>query len=155
MDSRPGCDSNVWPVLVAGKSPDMVRKLARTASRLVRPASRPAALVLAWTHRYTVALWCRSIGTEVRHQFDDRRPNLSRSGHLLKSLWRVSSDAKLANAPELRRIAINDGLITIDAVETWKGRYLLDNRLGLNKQGLNKQGLSDRDLSERSVSEVL
>ncbi len=109
----------------------MVRTIARTARRLVRPASRPAALVLAWTHRYTVALWCRSIGTEVRHQFDDRRPNLSRSKNLLKSLWRVSSDANLANAPELRRIAINEGGITIDAVETWTGRHLVDSRLGV------------------------
>ena len=148
MGSRLGCDSNVWPVLAPGRSRGMVRKIARTASRLVRPASRPAALVLAWTHRYTVALWCRSIGTEVRHQFDDRRPNLSRSRHLLKSLWRVSSDAKLANAPELRRIAINDGLITIDAVETWKGRYLLDNRLGLNDRDHNDTGLGEKTVSE-------
>ncbi len=113
---------------------DMVRTLARTARRLVRPASRPAALVLAWTHRYTVALWCRSIGAEVRQQIDDRKPNLSRSKRLLKSLWRVSSDSRLANAPELRRIAINDAGITIDAVETWQSRYLLDNRLGIGEQ---------------------
>jgi hypothetical protein len=112
----------------------MVRTLARTASRLVRPASRPAALILAWTHRYTVALWARSIGAEARQQFDARQPNFSRSKQLLKSLWRVSSDSRLANAPELRRIAINDAGITIDAVETWQGRYILDNRLGLNEQ---------------------
>jgi len=111
----------------------MVRTLARTARRLVHPASRPAALVLAWTHRHTVALWCRSIGGEAREQFTLRRPNLSRSRKLLTSLWRVSTDARLANAPELRRIGISDDGITVEAVATWQGRYHLDTRLGITQ----------------------
>lgn len=116
----------------------MIRTLARTASRLVRPASRPAALVLAWTHRYTVALWARSIGAEARTQIDARRADFTRSKHLLKSLWRVSSDSRLANAPELRRIAISDAGITIDALETWQGRYILDTRLGIDEKALSE-----------------
>ena len=56
----------------------------------------------------------------------------------MKSLWRVSSDARLANAPELRRIGINDAGITIDAVETWQGRYVLDNRLGLTDRAISE-----------------
>ena len=109
----------------------MVRTLFRTAGRLIRPASRPAALVLAWTHRHTVGLWCRSISTEARQQFALGRPDLSRSKKLLKSLWRVSTDSELANAPELRRLTIDDAGIAVDAVETWHGRVLLDNRLGI------------------------
>lgn len=109
----------------------MVRTLARTARRLVSPVSRPAALMLAWTHRHTVALWVRSISTEAREQFALGRPDLSRSKKLLKSLWRVSTDSELANAPELRRLAIDDVGITVDAVETWHGRVLLDTRLGI------------------------
>lgn len=111
----------------------MVRTLARTASRLVRPASRPAALVLAWTHRHTVALWCRSIATEAHQQFTHGKPDLSRSRRLLTSLWRVSSDARLANAPELRRIALDDEGVTVDAVENWHARLLLDSRLGIKQ----------------------
>ena len=87
--------------------------------------------MLGWTHRHTVALWCRSIGTEARQQFADGKPSFSRSKRLLKSLWRVSSDAQLANAPELRRIVVHDAGITVDAVETWSARYLLDSRLGI------------------------
>ena len=111
----------------------MVRTLARTAGRLVRPASRPAALVLAWTHRHTLALWCRSIGAEARQQFALGKPDLARSRRLLGSLWRISSDARLANAPELRRIALDDAGVTVDAVENWHARLLLDNRLGIKQ----------------------
>jgi len=139
-----------------GYPESMVRTLARTAKRLVSPASRPAALVLAWTHRHTVALWCRSIGTEARQQFEDRKPNLSRSKNLLKSLWRVSSDAQLANAPELRRIVVHDAGITVDAVETWPGRYLLDSRLGIDKITNGKvtnDTLKDRPI-EPALSEI-
>ncbi|CAN5641208.1 hypothetical protein BH10ACT2_BH10ACT2_22210 [soil metagenome] len=110
----------------------MLRTLARTTKRLVNPISRPAALVLAWTHRHTVALWCRSLTTEARQQLSQGKPDLSRSRQLVASLWRVSTDARLANAPELRRIAIDDGGLTVDAVETWQGRLLLDSRLGIS-----------------------
>ena len=112
--------------------------------------------MLAWTHRHTVALWCRSIGTEARQQFEDRKPNLSRSKNLLKSLWRVSSDAQLANAPELRRIVVHDAGITVDAVETWPGRYLLDSRLGIDKITNGKvtnDTLKDRPI-EPALSEI-
>lgn len=111
----------------------MVRSLARTAGRLLHPVSRPAALVLAWTHRHTVALWCRSIGEEARQQFALGKPDLSRSRRLLSSLWRVSSDSQLANAPELRKIALDDVGVTVDAVENWHGRLLLDSRLGIKQ----------------------
>lgn len=87
--------------------------------------------MLAWTHRHTVALWLRSISTEARQQFALGRPDLSRSRKLLKSLWRVSTDTELANAPELRRLTIEDAGIAVDAVETWHGRVLLDSRLGI------------------------
>ncbi len=111
----------------------MVRSLFRTSRRLISPVSRPAALVLAWTHRHTVALWCRSIGEEARQQFALGRPDLARTRRLLSSLWRVSSDSQLANAPELRKIALDDAGVTIDAVENWHGRLLLDTRLGIKQ----------------------
>lgn len=120
----------------------MVRALARTARRLIRPASRPAALMLAWTHRHTLALWGRSIGKEVRQQIDVGKPDLPRARKLLTSLWKISSDAQLANAPELRRISIDGDRVTVDAVETWQSRYLLDNRLGI---GQPVDGFDDLD----------
>lgn len=89
--------------------------------------------MLAWTHRHTVALWFRSITTEAHQQFSAGKLDLSRSKQLLKSLWRVSTDSRLANAPELRRIAIDDAGVTVDAVESWQGRFLLDTRLGISR----------------------
>ncbi len=109
----------------------MARLVLRTLRLLTRPLSRPAALFLAWTHRYTVALWWRSMRDEFGQQIALGRPNVARWRHLLTSLWRVSSDARLANAPELRRLAIDGVGVTVDADHTWHGRYLLDTRLGL------------------------
>lgn len=120
----------------------MIRALARTARRLVRPASRPAALVLAWTHRHTLALWGRSIGHEVRQQLDAGGANLPRAKKLLTTLWKVTSDNQLANAPELRRISIDGDRVRVDAVETWQSRYLLDSRLGISRPA---DGLDELD----------
>ena len=46
---------------------------------------------------------------------------------------RISSDPRLANTPELRRIALDGDTVTLDASETWHGRYLLDSQLNLTK----------------------
>lgn len=110
----------------------MFRMLVRTVRHLLRPISRPAALFLAWTHRYTVALWWRSIRDEFVAQYRSGTFDPARWKQLVSSLWRVSSDARLANSPELRRIAIEGSNVTVDAAETWQGRFLLDTRLGLS-----------------------
>lgn len=109
----------------------MFRLARRLLRRIIRPISRPAALFLAWTHRYTVGLWWRSLEHEARHQIEHRQFDPTRVRHLMTALWRVSSDARLANAPELRRLSLDEVGVIVDAEQTWRSRTLLDTRLGL------------------------
>jgi len=113
----------------------MIRFLARTARPVTRPISRSALVLLAWSQRHTLALWFRSIRDEVMRQTSRREFDPRRWKRVLSSLWRISSDPRLANTPELRRITLegNGDTVTLDATETWHGRFLLDNELNLTK----------------------
>lgn len=100
---------------------------------VTRPIGRLAVLALAWSQRYTVALWFRSVRDEAMHQSSRRTFDGARWKRLLSSLWRISSDPRLANTPELRRITLDGESVTLDAEETWHGRFLLDSRMNLTK----------------------
>ena len=109
--------------------------LARTTRPITRPISRSALVLLAWSQRYTLALWFRSLRDEVMYQLSRRRFDPRRWKRVMSSLWRISSDPRLANTPELRRITLEGtgDTVTLDATETWHGRFLLDNDLNLTK----------------------
>jgi hypothetical protein len=111
----------------------MIRFLRRTTRPVLRPISRSAVVLLMWSQRYTLALWSRSVRDEFMHQLSRRRTDPRRWKRLLSALWRISSDPRLANTPELRRIALEGDTVTLDASETWHGRYLLDSQLNLTK----------------------
>lgn len=111
----------------------MIRFLARITRPISRPLSRSVVLLLAWSQRHTIALWFRSIRDEFRHQYSHRATDPQRWKQLLSSLWRISSDPRLANTPELRRITLDGDSITLDATETWHGRFLLDSEMNLTK----------------------
>ena len=111
----------------------MFRIFRRTTRPVLRPISRAAIVVLMWSQRYTIALWIRSVRDEGMHQFSRRRAETRRWKRLFSALWRISSDPRLANSPELRRIALDGDTVTLDASETWHGRYLLDSQLNLTK----------------------
>ncbi|HZI44322.1 MAG TPA: hypothetical protein VFD53_03815 [Ilumatobacter sp.] len=111
----------------------MIRFLRRTTRPVLRPISRSAVVLLMWSQRYTLALWFRSVRDEFMHQLSRRRTEPRRWKRLLSALWRISSDPRLANTPELRRIALEGDTVTLDASETWHGRYLLDSQLNLTK----------------------
>ena len=111
----------------------MIRILRRTTRPVLRPISRSAVVLLMWSQRYTLALWFRSVRDEFMHQLSRRRTEPRRWKRLLSALWRISSDPRLANTPELRRIALEGETVTLDASETWHGRYLLDSQLNLTK----------------------
>ena len=99
----------------------------------MRPISRTAVVLLLWSQRHTLALWFRSVRDEFMHQTSRRGTDVRRWKRLLSALWRISSDPRLANTPELRRIALDGDTVTLDASETWHGRYLLDSELNLTK----------------------
>jgi hypothetical protein len=111
----------------------MIRLLRRTTRPVLRPISRSAVVLLMWSQRYTLALWFRSVRDEFMHQLSRRRADGRRWKRLVSALWRISSDPRLANTPELRRIALDGETVTLDASETWHGRYLLDSQLNLTK----------------------
>jgi hypothetical protein len=111
----------------------MIRLLRRTTRPVLRPISRSAVVLLMWSQRYTLALWFRSVRDEFMHQLSRRRADTRRWKRLVSALWRISSDPRLANTPELRRIALDGETVTLDASETWHGRYLLDSQLNLTK----------------------
>jgi hypothetical protein len=100
---------------------------------VLRPISRSAVVLLMWSQRYTLALWFRSVRDEFMHQLSRRRADARRWKRMVSALWRISSDPRLANTPELRRIALDGDTVTLDASETWHGRYLLDSQLNLTK----------------------
>jgi hypothetical protein len=108
----------------------MFRLLTRTFRHTFRPLSRPAAIFLAWTHRYTVALWGRSLIDEGRYQASMRAVAPTRWRKLLTALWRVTSDPRLANAPELHRLTVVGDRVAPEVPDTWHARHLLDVRLG-------------------------
>jgi len=110
----------------------LIRLMSGTVSHLVRPITRPATLFLVWTQRYTIGLWSRSLLAEARHQWTKQGFDPRRAQQLLRSLVRVSSDPRLANAPDLRKLTIDQGGDVIaDAAHDWHGRYLLDLRVGM------------------------
>jgi hypothetical protein len=111
----------------------MIRFLRRTTRPVLRPISRTAVVLLLWSQRHTLALWFRSVRDEFMHQASRRGTDVRRWKRLLSALWRISSDPRLANTPELRRIALDGDTVTLDASETWHGRYLLDSQLNLTK----------------------
>jgi hypothetical protein len=111
----------------------MFRFLRRTTRPVLRPISRSAVVLLLWSQRYTLALWFRSVRDEFMHQTSRRATDVRRWKRLMSALWRISSDPRLANTPELRRIALDGDTVTLDASETWHGRYLLDSQLNLTK----------------------
>jgi hypothetical protein len=111
----------------------MIRFLRRTTRPVLRPISRTAVVLLLWSQRHTLALWFRSVRDEFMHQTSRRGTDVRRWKRLLSALWRISSDPRLANTPELRRIALDGDTVTLDASETWHGRYLLDSQLNLTK----------------------
>jgi hypothetical protein len=71
--------------------------------RITRPFSRAMLLMLAWNHREAVALWVRSIVTEIRGH---RRPDLSRLRRLGLALSRVSNATSRDDLAGLRRLRL-------------------------------------------------
>jgi hypothetical protein len=78
--------------------------------------------LLLWSHRHTAALWWRSLRKELR---SGRETDVAQLRKLVVVLYKVSSESRLANAPQLRSISVTDDTVVADADEHWHERELL------------------------------
>ncbi len=82
----------------------MIRRLPRRLiGWLVWPPSRAVAVLLAWSHRQTVAMWWRSLAAEVqRRPFDPKRLVA-----LVRTLWKASTDPRLRGLGGIRSLSVD------------------------------------------------
>lgn len=73
----------------------------RLFRRFFRPLSRPAALLLAWQHRKTLAMWARSIRDEAQQARAAGRPDVARWKALLPALWHERTAAERGTVQSL------------------------------------------------------
>lgn len=74
----------------------------RLIRRLFRPLSRPAALLLAWQHRKTLAMWARSVRDEIDHARAAGRPEPARWKALVPAMWQQRDAAERGSVDALR-----------------------------------------------------
>ena len=115
----------------------------RRLPRIPRLLARPVVLALLWGRRHTLALWARSVAGEVRRTGGT---DVHRLGSLLRALLKVTRDARLANAPELRRLSLRDDVIEVDADAHWDRRGVLTTVLGA-VEGVNLVRFTDAPAS--------
>lgn len=73
----------------------------RLFRRFFRPLSRPAALLLAWQHRKTLAMWARSVRDEAQYARVAGRPDVARWKALLPALWHQRDAAERGTVQSL------------------------------------------------------
>ena|SRR5829696_4855045 len=71
--------------------------------RLTRMFSRTMLLMLAWNHRQALALWIRTLVSEIR---DRRRADVARLRRLVLALSRVSNATSRVDLAGLRRLRL-------------------------------------------------
>jgi hypothetical protein len=96
--------------------------LLRLPLLLVRPFRRAAWYLLLWTQRHTLGLWWRSLRTEVGK---GRPINTAGLRRLSSTLFHVTADPRLSNAPELRQLTLTDDVVLAETDEHWAKRDLL------------------------------
>jgi hypothetical protein len=100
----------------------------RRTHRSIRSSLRQVTLLLlVWTHRHTLALWFRSLRGAL---VDWRAGRTVHLRTLLAALVRVTADARIGNAPELRSLAVQDDVIVAAADEHWPRQRLLQDVVG-------------------------
>lgn len=117
-----------FALLASGYLAPMLRTLGsitRIPVRLVRPFSRLVLLALLWMNRHTIALWFRSLSTEV----SEHGVQVGRLKTLVGALWRISNNHVVANAQALRSIRLGVDGYEIDARVGWPGRSVVEELL--------------------------
>ena len=89
-------------------------------SRILSPFRNARRLLwglLAWSNRHVLGLWFRSLRDEARQPFD-----IARTGRLVRSLLKVTTDTRLANTAELRSLRIVDDTVVAETDPQWRHR---------------------------------
>jgi hypothetical protein len=100
--------------------------ILRRPFSLLHPLRRSAWIFMAWSQRHSLALWWHSLRAELR---PGRPVDVGRIGRLASVLARVTIDPRLSNAPELKQISIDDGVLLAHADEHWSKRPILTSTL--------------------------
>lgn len=98
----------------------------RTMRSLANPFTRTALLAFAWTHRYTIMRWGRSLWNELR------RPGRIDPDRLVligRVLWTITGDERLARSSKLRHVRLDGSTLVIDASPGWTGTARLVDEL--------------------------
>jgi len=89
------------------------RLTRRAIGVVVWPPTRILAGALLWSHRHTLALWGRSLAAEVqRRPFDGQR-----LAALVRTLWKVSTDARLRGVGGIESITVDTAVDPSDATQ--------------------------------------
>ena len=101
--------------------------LTRMPLKMIGAVRQPAFWLLAWSQRHTLSLWARSIRAEVK---GPERTDAGRVRRLATALYKVSSDARLTNAPGLRSLSLVGDEVVAETDLHWPQRDVLTGVLG-------------------------
>jgi hypothetical protein len=108
-------------------------------------------LALLWGRRHTALLWYRTLRAELGR---GRPYDAHRARTLASALMRVTTDGRLANAPELRSLRLDGDVIHADVDGHWARRGVLRATLG-GVEGINVVRLSETDDATSQAEAIL
>jgi hypothetical protein len=83
-------------------------------------------MLFAWSQRHSLALWWRSMRTELK---PGRPVDFGRVRRLATVLMKVTADARISNAAELKQLTLVDGVVIAYTDENWAKRSVLSSTL--------------------------
>lgn len=93
---------------------------------LLRPLRRSAWILFAWSQRHSLALWWRSLRTELK---PGRPIDFGRVRRLATVLMKVTADPRVSNASELKQLTLVDDVVLAHTDENWAKRSILSSTL--------------------------
>ena len=93
---------------------------------LLRPFRRSAWMLFAWSQRHSLALWWRSLRSELK---PGRPVDLGRVRRLATVLVKVTADPRISNASELKQLTLVDDVVLAHTDENWAKRPILSSTL--------------------------
>lgn len=83
-------------------------------------------MLFAWSQRHSLALWWRSLRTELK---PGRPIDFGRVRRLATVLMKVTADPRVSNASELKQLTLVDDVVLAHTDENWAKRSILSSTL--------------------------